>query len=243
MSRFYIKPEDIRGDDIYIGGDEAHHILDVMRLKRGDRVIAFDGLGNEYNGLISEAKRKSLVISIQSRREQPALKAKITLAQAIPRSEKMDYIVQKCTELGVSSIIPMVTERTVVKLDKSREARRRARWIKIATGAAKQCGRSDVPEIKKVLGFKDIFRSVENYALKIMPSLTGERKCLTDLVSNRKCENIIVFIGPEGGFSPKEIELAVDCKVNPVSLGPYILKSDTAAVATLAILNCVLNNA
>ena len=116
MSRFYVDPENIKGDTIRVSGSEAHHILDVMRLKTGDEVTTFDGLGNEYTGEITETAKLSLTISVKESRKQSPSNVKIALVQAVPKSEKMYFIIQKCTELGVSRIIPMMTERTVVRI-------------------------------------------------------------------------------------------------------------------------------
>ena len=236
MSRFYVKPEDIKENEIHVGGPEAHHILDVMRLKKGDRVVVFDGLGTEYTGVITEIIKKSLVVTIEKKEKQFPKASNITIAQAIPKSEKMYYIIQKCTELGVRAIIPMVTERTIVRIKKAKEDRRLARWAKIATGAAKQCGRSDVPLIKEISGFKEVVEASSPYSLKIIPSLTPRRKELKEVLASRKGDDAIIFIGPEGGFSPAEVKLAVDSGISAVSLGPYTLKSDTASVAAAAIL-------
>jgi len=243
MSHFYVKPENIDKNSIYVNGEEAHHILDVMRLEMNDEVIAFDGLGNEYTGHISEVKGKSLKISIHIKRKQLTPDIDISLAQAIPKKEKMDYIIQKCTELGVSSIIPMVTERTVVKIDKKKETKRHERWVKIAREASKQCGRGDIPKITDITNFKSVLESSQNYTIKLIPSLIGGRKKLLDLVKNHKNDKIIILIGPEGGFSQNELKLAVDNKFTPVSLGSFTLKSDTAAIATVAILNNISNYA
>lgn len=240
MSRFYVKPEDIKNNEIHVAGDEAHHILCVCRLKKGDAVLAFDGLGNEYTGVIDKTEKKSIVISIQSRNKQSLLDTKILLAQSIPKMEKMDYIIQKTTELGVHSIIPMITERTIVRIDKNREARKLARWSRIAREAAKQCGRSDVPEIKEILDFKDILKTSRDYPLKIMPSLVEKKRTLLNLNTSSKKKNVIALVGPEGGFSPKELELARISKFEFISLGPYTLRSDTAAVVTVALLNHLL---
>lgn len=243
MSRFYISPENIKDGQIYVSGKEAHHILDVMRLKRNDEVIAFDGLGNEYRGRISDTKEKTLVISILERLKKNPLAVNIALAQAIPKRDKMDYIVEKCTELGVRSMIPMITERTVVRMDKTDREKRRARWIRIAEEASKQCGRSDIPEIKNILSFEDAVKSTRNYNLKLIPSLIGERKELKCVISNKKISDAVIFIGPEGDFNDSELKLALLNGFCAVSLGPLTLKSDTAAIAAVSILNYALNYA
>ena len=120
MSRFYIKAENIKENTILVDGEEAHHALNVMRLKKGDAVCVFDGLGNEYEGRISEVKAKSFAVAVENVKKTPLLRVNITVAQAIPKKDKMEAIIQKCAELGARSIIPMITERTIVIIHKER---------------------------------------------------------------------------------------------------------------------------
>lgn len=244
MSRFYIRPDSIKNDRIYVDGREAHHILDVMRLKKGDRIVAFDGTGKEYFGIIEDISKKSLIIKIEEEKESKTKRSyKITLAQAIPKMDKMDYIIQKTTELGIDSIIPMNTERAVVKLKKDKVFLKLRRWGRIAREAAKQCGRNSITAIEDYLNFKEVLDRVKSYDLVLMPSVSPFKKqSLKRLLSLFQGESILVLIGPEGGFDPIELQLASKGGVMFVSLGDNILKSDTAAIATIAMINYALSD-
>ena len=242
MSRFYIRPGDKRDDKIYVGGKEAHHILDVMRLNVGDHVTAFDGVGGQYRGVIQEAGKKSLVIKInETEIMEPAKGHSITLAQAIPRKDKVDYIIQKAAELGVDSIIPMITKRTVVKIKGDKVSAKLQRWEKIACEASKQCGRNSLARIEKTAKFDRILSRARSYDLAIMPSVGHiMRQSLKSLLLTFSGKSILIFIGPEGGFDPSELEAAANSGVKFISLGENVLKCDTAALATIAMINYAL---
>lgn len=238
MSRFYVPKESVKGKIITIAGDEAHHILDVMRLKQLDKVITFDGTGSEYIGFIKDTKPRSLTVEIiETRKISSIALAAITLIQAIPKKEKMNYIVEKATELGVHSIIPVTTERTIPVWDEAKKSTQLARWEKIATGASKQCGRSDVPEIVPVQDFKNILKSSNAYDFSLIAALSDESMQLKSALAGFTGKHIAIAIGPEGDFTPGEIAAAKDAGFNLISLGDKVLKSDTAGLAVLAILN------
>ena len=239
MSRFFVPKENVQGDLIHVDGPEARHILNVMRMKEGDKVVVFDGTGSEYTGFIKEVKLKSLtveIISTQTPKRERTLE--ITLAQSMPKKEKMDYIIEKATELGVHSIIPIISERTIVKVSQERSDNKIARWKKIAQAAAKQCGRTDVPEIKNIQKFYNAVDNINNFDLALMACLAEDTISFKEAISGIGSEKIIVFIGPEGDFTPDEIEMAkenTNCKF--ISLGKRVLKSDTAGLYILSVLN------
>ncbi len=238
MPRFFAPKENIKGNLIYIDGQEARHILNVMRLMENDKVIVFDGTGKEYTGFVKQARPKSLTVKIISTRA-PKVDTipEITLAQAIPKKEKMDYIVEKATELGVHSIIPLVSERTIVRFESDKAINRLARWKKIAIEAAKQCGRTDVPEIKDIQKFYNIIDDINKFDLALMGYVSEGTVSLKEAVSDFKTGKIIVFIGPEGDFTPDEILMAKDTSCKFISLGKRVLKSDTAGLFVLSVLN------
>lgn len=238
MSRFYVPPENVNDNLIFIDGQEAKHILNVMRLAEGDKVIVFDGTGKEYTGFIKDTKSKALtveVISVVVPKNESI--PKITLAQAIPKKAKMDYIVEKATELGVNTIIPILSERTIVKFEKEKENAKTIRWKKIANAAAKQCGRSDVPTVEDVEKFYNVIDRIDKYDLSLMACLMEGTISFKEALSNFKNGNIIVFIGPEGDFTPEEIEMAKETSCKFISLGKRVLKSDTAGIYALSVLN------
>lgn len=240
MSRFFVPAESVRGGRILVTGKEAHHILDVMRLKESDKVVTFDGMGNEYTGFIKKADRKTLLIEITETHASSAKSGlNITLIQAIPKKEKMDYIVEKSTELGVSSIIPVITERTIPKWDQSKKLSSPQRWRRIAENASKQCGRSDVPKVEAVKNFGDAIKELKNGSLKLIAALSDASVPLKEVFKDiEPCGmDIVVAIGPEGDFTQRELDAAKGVHFTTVSLGPRVLKSDTAGLAVLAILS------
>lgn len=246
MSRFYVSPEDVRDDKIYISGKEVRHIVKVLRLRKGDRIIAFDGSGKEYLASIEKASLTEVVVGIEEVRfRKVSQRLSITLAQAIPRKGRMDYIVQKCSELGVSRIIPIQTARTVVKLEEKRRQLCRKRWQKLAVEASKQCGRVLVCDIYDLRSFEDSLEILNDYDLALIPCLAEGAKPLKDVLISYKGRTIspgerlkvLIFIGPEGDFTPQEIEEAKAAGAIPVALGENVLRSDTAAVVSVAIVN------
>jgi len=238
VSRFYVPKEFIKEERIFISGDEAHHILDVMRLKVSDEVLTFDGAGNEYAGYIKEIGRGSLVVEItKTSRAGPAGRARVTLIQAIPKKEKMDYIVEKSTELGVQRIVPAITARTIVDWDEKKRSAHLGRWQKIAKEASKQCGRSDIPSIEPVKDISAAFRNVKDHDLRLIAALSDKAVSIKDALKGFGEGTVAVAIGPEGDFTADEIREALEKRFKLINLGPRILKSDTAGLALLSILN------
>ncbi len=237
VSRFFIPKGCVRGNNIYIDGDEAHHILDVMRLKALDKVVTFDGTGKEYVGFIKEAGKKSLVVEVVETR-QPLAKglSKISLIQAIPKKGKMDYIVEKATELGVYSLVPVFSKRTVPDWGESKMRANTERWRRIVMEAAKQCGRRDIPEVTQIFDFKSVLKRYGDHDLALIAALSDGSIALKDAIAGFKGGTIAVAVGPEGDFTPDEIKAAREARFKLISLGSRVLKSDTAGLALLAIL-------
>ncbi len=240
MSRFYVPKENVKGKNIVIDGKEAHHILDVMRLKDGDTVVVFDGTGNEYSGFIKDIDARARRLNVEIvRTEKPPRDSmpEVTLAQAIPKKGKMAYIVEKATELGVSNVIPFISERTVVKPDRAGRKKKTERWQKIAVEAAKQCGRTGIPVVGDVVEFEDLAKRINEYDLSLLACLSGETVPLKDTLAGFKAGKILVLIGPEGDFTPEEAKMADRDNCRFVSLGRRVLKSDTAGLFVLSALN------
>lgn len=239
MSRFYVSPDSVKGDKIHVSKEESHHIIGVMRLGENDSVTVFDGTGREYSGRIESIKNKNVIIAVDkvsiSAAKSPV---RISLAQAMPKKDKMDYIVQKATELDAKEIIPLESERTVVRATKEQAAHKKDRWHKIVIEAAKQCGRNDLPDISQVQPFDDLLKKFRQYDGVIMPCLSEKTIPLKSALSRIKSpKKLLLLIGPEGDFTPGEIERAEENGALLVSLGEIVLKSDTAAIAALAMLN------
>jgi 16S rRNA (uracil1498-N3)-methyltransferase len=238
VSRFYVPKESVKGKAIIITGEEAHHIIDVMRLKPSDAIVAFDGTGKEYAGLISSIANKSVVVDIVRVLEPKAGSVvRITLIQAIPKKAKMDYIVEKATELGAASIVPVFTERTIPDWDDEKRASCVRRWRKIALEASKQCSRSDIPAVSEIRSFSESLIDSSGCSLALIAALTDGTVGMRQAVAGFQGHSIAIAIGPEGDFTPREVKEARDAGFKPVNLGSRVLKSDTAGLAVLAILD------
>jgi len=243
LSRFYVSIDKFADGKIRIEGKEAHHILDVLRLKRGDKAVLFGEDGKEYSGFIIETSAKAVIFSIDSVTDAQSRKNKtrITLAQALPKKNKMDLIVEKATELGVDTIIPVQTERSIVKLRDAGTAKT-GRWMRIAIEAAKQCGRADVSTIKEVMDFDASLKFVKDNDIALIGCLRPQTVSLKQILRQADSPNsVILFIGPEGDFSDNEVEKAVKTGCAPISLGGLVLKTDTAAISALSMVNYELN--
>jgi 16S rRNA (uracil1498-N3)-methyltransferase len=239
MRRFYIGKNTVKTGKIIISGKEAHHIKDVIRLKPGDRFIGFDGEGKSYTLRIAEtgAGIRAEIEKVSSRQINMP---KILLACALPKKSKIDYIIEKATELGVADIIPMITEHTIIKIGKTSRADKQKRWERIALEASKQCGRDTLPKIYGITNFKDALKLAEklNYKDRIMPYVCEEAVYIKDILL-QNLNSIAIFIGPEGDFSEKEVSLAKRYNFKTASLGELVLKVDTAAIFAISSLKCI----
>jgi 16S rRNA (uracil1498-N3)-methyltransferase len=241
MHRFYI--DHIDGDKVFLSDSEQlHHLKDVLRLKVDDEVIVFDSQGKEYAGVIAKIERKQAELRITPIKSTRNHKTKLTVACAIPKGSRMDDIIDYLTQLGVERIIPMWTERVVVKLDDVKTESRLKRWRKIAQNAARQSQRSSIPLIEPVTRLEDVISGSHDYDLKLIPTLAGERRLIKDAIAEARPNNIIVLIGPEGDFTSEEIELAQSEGFIPVSLGDTVLRVATAAVAIASYLKFALGD-
>jgi 16S rRNA (uracil1498-N3)-methyltransferase len=240
MHRFYI--DRIEGETASLTDTEQlHHLKDVLRLKVNDSVSVSDGAGNNYTGVITGIGKKQAEIKIKKVKSANKKSVKLTVACAIPKGSRMDEVIDHLAQLGVERIIPMQTERVVVKLDEAKAASRLKRWQKIAQSAAQQSRQSKIPVIDPVTNFGDVISSSQDYALKLIPNLTGERKLIKDVIAASRPESIIVLIGPEGDFTPEEVALALGNGFVAVSLGETVLRVATAAVAVASYIKFTVN--
>jgi len=239
MPRFYCPPPLPPRGTFELPPDAAHHAARALRLREGDRVEMFDGLGNACHGVITELGGKRVVVgeitAARINRESPL---RITLAQALSSSEKMDWVVQKATELGVAEIQPLDTERSVAKLSAERAAKRLEHWRQVAISACEQCGRNLLPEIHAPLDIMAWLQQIkelpeEPSATKLILLPEGAASLKTQTKPQGKA---ILLIGAEGGFTQAESESALHCGFTPIRLGARVLRTETAAVAGLAAL-------
>ena len=235
MPRFFAEPENICGNIITLYSDDAVHISRVLRGKAGDILTVCDGKGNDYTAEITSVSDKSVTLEIKETfvtKSEPSVR--ITLYQGLPKGDKMETIIQKCVELGVCGIVPVNTERCIVKIDKNKENKKMERWRKIAESAAKQSGRGIIPSMGQVVSFENALKEASSMDGAVIPYELEEKNGLKSFLDGFKGESLAVFIGPEGGFSIDEIEKAVKSGVIPVTLGKRILRTETAGMAAVA---------
>lgn len=235
MSKFFVKPEQIKNDNIIIDGDDVNHILNVLRMKKDDEIQVCNQVTEEnYKARIVQYSKNEIECKIEEKiGKSTESNVHITLFQGIPKFEKMELIIQKNTEVGVNNIVPVIMERTVVKLDEKVASKKLDRWQKIAEIAAKQSMRDIIPNVKSIIKTKEI--DVDMYDVVLVAYENEEHNMLKaelkKLESQNKQEyNIAIVIGPEGGISEKEIELLDEKNVKFVSLGKRILRTETAGL-------------
>jgi 16S rRNA (uracil1498-N3)-methyltransferase len=210
--------------------DEAHHAVHVLRLKVGDTLSIFDGRGHEAQCRLGDGG----TLTILQQSSTSPLPCRITLAQAIPK-KNMDLIVQKATELGVAVIVPLISERTVVQIDD--DSKKVRRWRDIALEACKQCGNNWLPEIHAPERARDFLSSLGKFDLKLIGSLQPDAKPLKEVLSASAPRSVLILVGPEGDFTPAELAAAKSAGCLALSLGPLVLRAETAALYALSILH------
>ena len=220
-----------------------NHIRNVLRMRAGEELLAADGQGSEYRCILRELQDSEIRAEICRKFSGSAeLPSRITLFQGLPKSDKMDLIIQKCVELGVFRIVPVTTKRTVVKLDAKKEESRRKRWTAVSESAAKQSGRGIIPEISGVQSFREAVEEAGELDVCLIPYEKAENMARTrEILSGIPAgASIGVFIGPEGGFEEEEVREAMEAGARPITLGRRILRTETAGMAVLAMLGYLL---
>lgn len=243
MHRFYLAPEAWRGDTLVLEGSEAKHCAEVLRHKEGDSIVLFDGRGNEATVSVTSVSRNRVATEIRTRQQIAALPARVTLAQAVPKGKTMDLIVQKAVELGAVRIVPLLSARTVVQLDRKEVARKHAKWQGVAIEACKQCGQNWLPDVASPRTVAEFLTGEQPEGLTVIASLQPDAKHLKQLLRDHGAETgqrataATIMVGPEGDFTPAEISLAKSHGYLPITLGPIILRAETAAFYCLSVLN------
>lgn len=237
MHHFFVQKENVLGDRIRVLGSEVNHILNVLRMKIGEKVLVSTGEDWEYLCEIESLSRDEIILKIESENENVSeLPVRITLFQGLPKSDKMEWIIQKAVELGVCEIVPVTTKRVIVKLDEKKEKKKVERWQEIAKSAAEQSKRGQIPMVRNVMHLDDAFSYAGDFEVRVIPyelakGMERTREIISQLEKNQR---IAIFIGPEGGFEEVEIQRAMECGVEPITLGQRILRTETAGLAILS---------
>lgn len=242
MFHFFVSPENITSDTVTVIGGDVNHIKNVLRMKIGEKFIANDGNGGSCCCAISEIYDDRIVAEIsEGQLANTELPVNLVLFQGLPKADKMELIIQKGVELGVSRIVPVEMARCVVKLDDKKKKSKISRWQAISESAAKQSGRTVIPEVCDVMSYKSALELAKSFDVILVPYECADSMAkLKDRLSEIKPNMTVgIFIGPEGGYEEKEIEQAVEAGGEIVSLGKRILRTETASIAALAI--CMFN--
>ncbi|UCE42776.1 MAG: 16S rRNA (uracil(1498)-N(3))-methyltransferase [Candidatus Aminicenantes bacterium] len=238
--RFYIKGKPQESASIFLEGEEHHHLSKVARIKSGEHVWVFDDSGNQYKACVEEIgkSRTRLIILETEQKQRP--KVRITLAQVLLKTKNMDLVIQKATELGTHSLVPVISDRTIAKIE-GKQDKKIERWKRIAIEASKQCGRSTVPEILLPVSLKTFIHKKENAKKLFLSERGGEslREILMYPLTEKIQipESIILLVGPEGGWTENEEQDIMDSNYDAVSLGSLTLRSETAAIISLAMVS------
>jgi len=229
---FYVEPENVGEDNLKIFGEEAMHITTVLRYKKGEVIEVVDGKGGKYKVMIASAEKNLIEGKILSKtllENEP--KVFLTLAQSIGKGMKMDWVIEKGTEIGVSSFIPLVTLRTSVPLGEEREKTRLQRWRRVAISSMKQSLRSVLPDIQKITSLDELLLKVEDFDLVLFGSLDEQAKKMKSLARFKKTlKKLLVIVGPEGGFTEEEKQKLIQAGAIPVNLGKRRLRTETAGI-------------
>jgi 16S rRNA (uracil1498-N3)-methyltransferase len=243
MHRFFLPPDQCKGDALSLPDPEAHHALHVLRLRRSEQVTILDGEGGELLCEVRECDRSQVHLTVLRRSSAPARSCQITLLQAVPKGKLIEAIIQKATELGAHRIIPILSQRVASRLDDPGAAQKASKWQLTAVEAIKQCGSAWLPKVEPPVTPAEFLRRKESFEIPLVASLQpGSRhahECFQAFRSahGRPPRSACVWVGPEGDFTPEEVAAIQSSGALPISLGPLVLRCETAAVYCLSILN------
>ena len=243
MYHFFVTEDQIGEETVVIRGSDVNHIRNVLRMRQGEPLFISGGEGTGYECEICHIGTDQVMARILSRSDRTGeLPARLHLFQGLPKGDKMELVIQKAVELGVSEVVPVITRRTIVKLDKKKEEAKTARWNAVAESAAKQSGRGVIPVVRGVLSFKEALAYAGPFPVKIIAYERAEgMKTLREQLGRiRPGKDAGIFIGPEGGFEEEEISGAESAGAVPVSLGRRILRTETAGLMVLSVAGYLL---
>jgi len=244
MHRFYVSPENWDPRGLALRGSEAHHAHHVLRMQAGDKLVLFNGEGRELTAEITNVADNEIRLQKLHESETASLRCKIVLGQAIPKGKNMDLIMQKAVEIGAAEIAPIISDRTIVQLDSESASQKQAKWQQIAIEAAKQCGQNWLPRVHAPKKLGEFFSASEPvFDLRLIGSLQPDAQQLKKILKTYSSEHgdrprsVLMLVGPEGDFTPAELALARRHGCQPITLGPIILRVETAAIYCLSVLS------
>ena len=239
MQHFFVTPDQVKEDHIYIEGSDVNHMKNVLRMRAGEEVMVSDGNNRKYLCEVEGYEPDLAVLKIQEKGVvDTELPSQIYLFQGLPKQDKMELIVQKAVELGVYQVIPVATKRSVVKLDAKKAEKKTERWQQIAQSAAKQAGRGYIPEVHSVMTYKEAMEYARKLDVVLIPYELAEgmeetKKMIRQIQPG---QSVGIFIGPEGGFEIEEVEEAINAGAKEITLGKRILRTETSGLTTLSVL-------
>jgi 16S rRNA (uracil1498-N3)-methyltransferase len=238
MHRFFLPPSSWAAEKLVLDMAESHHAVGVLRLDKGDKIVVFDGQGTEATAEIVKPASNRVELRKISQSKSTPLACRVTLAQAVPKGKNMDLIVEKAVELGAAAIAPLLSDRTVVRLAEDDAAEKRQKWQRVAVEAAKQCGQNWLPGVETPVPLRTFFARPLKYDLMLIASLQPDARPLKAILAEAPAapRSVLVLVGPEGDFTPAEINLAKSAGCRPITLGPIILRTETAAIYCLSVL-------
>jgi 16S rRNA (uracil1498-N3)-methyltransferase len=249
MHRFFLPPEKCQGTVLTLEDAEAHHALHVLRVRKGEAVDVLDGVGHICHAEVTNLGKRTAELSVRDKEFRSPLPFAVTLIQAIPKGKTFENIVQKATELGVHRIIPLLTERVVVHLEDGSAGTKMDKWRQVAIEAIKQCGSPWLPKLEAPIELNKLLERDETFDLSLVGDLTAAtahpRKHFQDFGrrhEGRMPKTVAAWVGPEGDFTPAELEALRAHGASPITLGPLVLRSDTAAVYTISVINYELGS-
>ncbi|HMP83736.1 MAG TPA: RsmE family RNA methyltransferase [Verrucomicrobiota bacterium] len=247
MHRFHLPAEQCRGATLTLTGDEAHHAARVLRVQPGERVLVLDGAGTQFVCRVATVARDSVHLAVVEKSFSPERECRITLLQSVPKGKIIESIIQKATELGVSRIVPILSERVVTHLDDEDGQRKADKWQQVAIEAIKQCGALWLPRVETPVTPGQFIARNEFFNLPLVASLQNDARHPREYFSNfnaqhgRRPESACVWVGPEGDFTPAEMEAIKSSGALPITLGLLVLRVETAATYCLSVLNYELS--